>query len=113
MSVSTDGMIFFGFVYGDGSLADDDDLRHILQQEANNFKAGPEGIKVGRYGWSDGPYYVGAQHHEAFRGRVLDLTEVISQNIEKMKADLRSFCERTGIPYKEPRWLLASYTDMF
>jgi hypothetical protein len=128
MGVSTDGLVFFGFLIADGS-----ETHERIEREK---RAGPDGEpNPGTLGWlvwmgdEDGAVEIGthcsgeypmyfvavkATVIRAWRGRPMDLsgrlirTQGIYEEGEWCKL-IRDFCARWDIPHEEPRWYLASY----
>ena len=53
---------------------------------------------------------IAESHHSEWRGDVARLGQKIEAKPEWREL-LKSFCERAGIPFTEPEWLLAPYSE--
>lgn len=134
MSVSTDGMLFFGIVYGEGDVENFYDATaewnrsHQPTQPQGLDYSPPEWdawrklnrawerngnkIEQGNYCSGEYPmYYVAlSRHHrQASRGDPLQVDPMKLIVTEHDVQILREFCEKAGLPWKDPKWWLASY----
>lgn len=120
MGVTTDAYLYFGFdFYDEENGIEDPEIEQHIQKMCSDdgwydlTKDHPH-IDVNYHCSHDYPVWficIEQTLHTAKRGHPveMDLNKLRHLDASENRAILKTFCDQHGIPWQEPKWILASY----